>query len=271
MAAGPSTPNPGLRYYYPVPKADPPRTSVDVCVYGGTPGGVAAAVQARAWASGALAVFRRHVGGMTSGGLTAMDTGFAASIGGIPRRVSSATGRPPGRCDGSAELGFRPSQAERLSSRHAGGGRGAVYFEHRLDRVTKEGNRITRSPSRTATGSRQGVRRCDLRGRSAGQGGRVAICRPRGQRDLRRNRQRIPCSPVSHQFRFPVDPYRVAANPAAACYRESLRGRSRRPGKGDKKVQAYNFRMWACKAAQGIPWPKPAATTATTTPCCCAT
>ena len=63
-ADGPSTPNPGLKHYYPVPSADPPRTlKVDVCVYGGTPGGVAAAVQARRMGKTvALAVFRRHDG-----------------------------------------------------------------------------------------------------------------------------------------------------------------------------------------------------------------
>ena len=66
--------NPGLHYYYPVPPANPPQTiKVDVCVYGGTPGGVAAAVQTRRLGkTSALAVFRRNVGGLTAAGLTAM-------------------------------------------------------------------------------------------------------------------------------------------------------------------------------------------------------
>src|ERR1700694_186331 len=88
-ADGPSPPNPGLKYYYPVPAAAPPRTlKVDVCVYGGTPGGVAAAVQARRMGkTTALAVFRRHVGGLTSAGLTAVDFGQAESIGGMAAGV----------------------------------------------------------------------------------------------------------------------------------------------------------------------------------------
>src|SRR5687768_15453434 len=82
--AAPTTPNPGLHYYYPVPAAKPPQTlRVDVCVYGGTPGGVGAAVQARRMGkTTALAVFRRHVGGLTAAGLTAVDLGKADSIGG---------------------------------------------------------------------------------------------------------------------------------------------------------------------------------------------
>src|SRR6185369_10427206 len=46
----------------------------DVCVYGGTAGGVAAAVQAaRMGKTVVLLEFGRHLGGMTSGGLGATD------------------------------------------------------------------------------------------------------------------------------------------------------------------------------------------------------
>ena len=63
----PTTPNPGLKYYYPVPKAENPvEGNYDVVVYGGTPAGVGAAVQAkRMGKSAALYVFRSNVGGMT--------------------------------------------------------------------------------------------------------------------------------------------------------------------------------------------------------------
>src|SRR5690606_29938762 len=81
----PSTPTPRLHHYYPVPKLENPETiKVDVCVYGGTPGGVGAAIQAeRMGKSAVLAAFRRHVGGLTSAGLTAVDLGKKDSIGGI--------------------------------------------------------------------------------------------------------------------------------------------------------------------------------------------
>ena len=48
----------------------------DVAVYGGTPAGVTAAIQAaRAGKKAVLLSFNQHVGGMTSGGLTATDLG----------------------------------------------------------------------------------------------------------------------------------------------------------------------------------------------------
>jgi len=58
----------------------------DICVYGGTSGGVAAAVQAaRMGKSVILLEPGRHLGGMTSGGLSAVDIGDPRSVGGIAR------------------------------------------------------------------------------------------------------------------------------------------------------------------------------------------
>src|SRR5262245_19979662 len=58
----------------------------DVAVYGGTAGGVVAAVQAaRMGKSAVLLEFGRHLGGMTSGGLGATDIGNKGAIGGVAR------------------------------------------------------------------------------------------------------------------------------------------------------------------------------------------
>ncbi|NQV26672.1 MAG: FAD-dependent oxidoreductase [Rhodopirellula sp.] len=58
----------------------------DVCVYGGTSGGVAAAVQAARMGKRVVLVEPgRHLGGMTSGGLSAVDIGDPRSVGGIAR------------------------------------------------------------------------------------------------------------------------------------------------------------------------------------------
>jgi hypothetical protein len=58
----------------------------DVCVYGATSGGVAAAVQAARMGKRVVLIEPgRHVGGMTSGGLSAVDIGDPRTIGGITR------------------------------------------------------------------------------------------------------------------------------------------------------------------------------------------
>jgi NADPH-dependent 2,4-dienoyl-CoA reductase/sulfur reductase-like enzyme len=80
--------------------ADAPRTiDADVCVYGGTSGGVMAAVQAaRMGKQAVIAEPGRHLGGMTAGGLSAVDIGDPRSVGGIARecftRLVGSYGRP---------------------------------------------------------------------------------------------------------------------------------------------------------------------------------
>src|SRR5215211_1268537 len=59
---------------------------VDVCIYGGTSGGIAAAIQvARMNKRAVLLEFDGHIGGLTTGGLGATDIGNKAAIGGIAR------------------------------------------------------------------------------------------------------------------------------------------------------------------------------------------
>src|SRR5690242_11332462 len=56
----------------------------DICVHGGTAGGVVAAVEAaRLGKQTVLLEFGSHLGGMTSGGLGQTDIGNKAAIGGI--------------------------------------------------------------------------------------------------------------------------------------------------------------------------------------------
>src|SRR6187455_3801543 len=58
----------------------------DVCIYGGTSGGVIAAVQAsRMGKRAVIAEPGRHLGGMTAGGLSAVDIGDPRTVGGIAR------------------------------------------------------------------------------------------------------------------------------------------------------------------------------------------
>jgi hypothetical protein len=252
---------PGLHYYYPVPAANPAQTlKVDVCVYGGTPGGVAAAVQARRMGkTAALAVFRRHVGGMTAGGLTAMDLGNGASIGGLGQEFikSARQAKEEAKNNPSPELGFRPSQAEEIFRAMLKKEDVPVFFEHRLKTVEKDGNRITALVFEN--GNRIEARMFvdatyegDLFARAGvkyfiGREGNAAYGETLNGFVIAK----------THQFRFPVDPYRTAGDPQSGLLPGITAGPLAATGTGDKRVQGYNFRMWAVKADAGLPWPKP--------------
>src|SRR4051812_26966436 len=62
----------------------------EVCIYGGTCGGIAAAIQSsRMGNKVVLAEFSPHLGGLTTGGLGATDIGNKGAIGGISREFYS--------------------------------------------------------------------------------------------------------------------------------------------------------------------------------------
>jgi NADPH-dependent 2,4-dienoyl-CoA reductase/sulfur reductase-like enzyme len=128
----------------------------DVCIYGGTSGGVAAAVQAARMGKRAILVEPgKHLGGMTSGGLSAVDIGDPRSIGGIAREYFTALAARFGRTlawdrdfekkSGPATGGafsIEPHAAEQLFDemvREAGVG---VHLDQPLAKVEKHGSRI---------------------------------------------------------------------------------------------------------------------------------
>ena len=250
-STAPTTPNPGLRHYYPVPAIASAETlRVDVCVYGGTPGGVGAAIQARRMGkTAALAVFRRHVGGMTAAGLTAVDLGKKESIGGLAEEFLNRMGK---------WSGFRAADAEKTFRAMLDDAGAVVRYEHRLASVEKDGSRIRAlvfengariEAAMFIDASYEG----DLLARAGvryhvGREGNAAY----GEKF---NGYFIA---DKHQFRFPVDPYRTPGDPTSGL----LPGISSEPprvrGTGDTLVQAYNFRMWLTNAAEGRPYPKPA-------------
>ncbi len=129
----------------------------DLCVYGGTSGGVAAAVQgARMGKKVVIAEPGRHLGGMTSGGLSAVDIGDPRSVGGIAREYFTklaATvgvtlawdkvfkGEGGGPATGGA-YAIEPHKAEEVFTNMAHEAGVKVHFKARLGSVKKEGARI---------------------------------------------------------------------------------------------------------------------------------
>ncbi len=251
FAAGPETPSPGLRYYYPVPPANPPQViEADICVYGGTPGGVSAAVQsARMGKKAVLVVMRRHVGGMTSGGLTATDIGKRGAIGGFANEVYARIGQTSG---------FKPSKAEEVFVGLLKEAGVTIYYEHRLKDVVKEGTRIQSIRLENGNTVRAKVfidatYEGDLMAAAGvsfhvGREGNATYGEAINGVQFRK----------THNFAVPIDPYREPGNPASGLLPTISAEPPGKAGEGDKKVQAYNFRMWLASAADRTPFPKPA-------------
>jgi len=275
FADGPTSPNPGLKYYYPVPPVNPPQTlKVDVCVYGGTPGGVAAAVQARRMGKTAvLAVFRRHVGGLTSAGLTAVDFGKANSIGGIAEEFLSTVGNSRAGATeatpaapatetptvaGKRWSSFSSAQAEAKFRQMLADAGVTVLYEHRLSDVAKIGAHLTalKFENGNAVEAKMFIDATYEGDLFAKAGVSYSV----GRESNSEYGETVNGFNISktHQFRFDVDPYRMPGDPKSGLLPGVWPDPLPEKGTGDHKIQAYNFRMWAVKAADGHPWPKPA-------------
>jgi hypothetical protein len=242
-------------YYRPTQAGTSSVRECEVAVYGGTPAGVAAAIQAARMGHKTLLLsFDRHVGGMTSGGLTATDVGKKESIGGLALEFYTRIGRLSG---------FSPAAAESLyltMLREAGV---AMLFERHLDSVEMRDNRLVSATLESgetiqATVFIDATYEGDLMA-AAKVSYRVGR-EPRSAFDesLAGQWQQVSWKDVYQFCRLPISPYVVADDPSSGLLPEISPEKPGSPGEGDYRVQAYNFRMYLSNKEGRVPFPKPA-------------
>ncbi len=125
----------------------------DVCVYGATSGGVIAALQAdRMGKSVVLLEPYQHVGGMTTGGLSALDVGNPATIGGLTREYFKNLAARYGRdlkfdnyfAHTGGDFVIEPSGAEELFMEMLAASDVDLRFDQKIVGVEKEGSAVIR-------------------------------------------------------------------------------------------------------------------------------
>ncbi len=241
-------------YYWPVPAVPPAVIKADVAIYGGTPAGVAAAIEAsRLGRKTILLSFNRHVGGLTSGGLTATDLGKPDSIGGLAREFYQRLG---------VTKNFRPSEAEALfvTLLHDAGVQ--VLFERRLESVQMQGTRITSARMENNETVAAAVfidtsYEGDLLA-AAGVSYRVGR-EPSATYGENLNGVQFFLNDTRNNFVVPLDPFRRPGDPSSGLLPEiATEAGHGNTGDGDARVQAYNFRMFLSDAPNRVPFPKPA-------------
>lgn len=259
----------------------------DLCVYGGTAAGVAAAVQAaRLGKSVVLAESSRHLGGLTSGGLGATDIGNKAAIGGLARefyqRVAQHYRQPEawhaetpeayfaqrGSRSGREEMlkadgtmwTFEPHVAKNILTAMLEEARVPVYFEARLAKVKKRRGRLTKLVMDNGRIYRakmfiDATYEGDLMARA---GVRFTVGRE-ANAHYHETLNAVRAVTPQHQFIVPVDPYRIPGDPASGLLPFIQAGDGGQPGAGDRAVQAYNFRLcYTRNPTNRLPHIKPA-------------
>ncbi len=214
----------------------------DICVFGGTSGGVIAAVQARKMGRTAVITeYGRHLGGLTAGGLTYTDIGNKAAIGGLSRDFYRALGKHYGREEAWT---FAPSVAEREFQRLVKDHGVPVHFGQRLASVTKNGARITEIVMEDGN-----VFRAKMFIDASYEGDLMARAGVSYHVGREANSvygetlNGIRAETPKHQFLVPVDPYVKPGDPASGLLPFVQSTAFGRAGDGDGAVQAYNFRL----------------------------
>jgi FAD-dependent oxidoreductase family protein/alpha-galactosidase-like protein len=244
-----------LRYYYPVPRGPRRTIETDICVYGGTSAGIAAAVQARRLGrSVAVAAFGRNLGGLSASGLGATDTGRIEAIGGLAREFYRRVGARYGVAE---SFRFEPHVAAEVFDEWIAEHELDVHREQRLSGVRMDGGRIVEIRMESGTRFRAGMFiDAGYEGDLLGAAGVSWIAGRESNATYGETLNGVQFR-SGHQFRVPVDPYVVPGDPASGLLQGIAADPPGTTGEGDHRIQAYNFRVCLTRAADRLPFPKP--------------
>ncbi len=260
--------------------AEPAR---DIVIYGGTSGGIVAAIQARKMGKTVVVIEpTRHLGGLTSGGLGATDIGNKGAIGGLAREFYRRIGRHYARPEA-----WRQERMEQYQSRRKVPGEEEMWtFEpHVAERVYRdwiaetgvevvEGERLDRAGGGVRLDGHRIVALRTVSGREfpgkvfidAGYEGDLMAAAGVAYHVGREanavygetlNGIQV-ARATKHQFTHDVDPFIVPGNPQSGLVPLVDPGPAGTDGAGDARVQASCFRMCTTDAPDNRrPWPKP--------------
>ncbi len=274
-----------------IPALAQPREA-DIVIYGCTPAAVTAAVQARRMNKTVVMVCpEKHLGGLTAGGLGWTDTGNKDVIGGLSRefyrRVYQHYQKPEAwRWQKREEYGnrgqgteaidqglrtmwiFEPHVAERIFE--------DFVAEHRIP-VVRDAWLDRRRGARMRGGRIVSIRMLDgrtFRGKMfldatyegdlmAAAGVDYHVGRE-SQQTYGEKWAGVQTGVLHHRHHFgvlpvPISPYRIPGDPKSGVLRRISTEPPGEYGSGDRKVQAYCFRMCLTRVPENrVPFPKPA-------------
>ena len=228
----------------------------DVVVYGGTAGGVITAISAaREGASVVLLEPGKHLGGMVTGGLSRTDHGEQGTIGGYSLEFFKRIGRHYGQ-----EVVWYPEPhlAEKILNDWVKEAGVKVRFSHRLKErngVRKTGARISEITMENGAAFQAKIFvDTSYEGDLMAQAGATHTIGRESTAKYGESLAGVRSKDKNHQFDFPVDAYDDQKRLLPEIQNEP-RGEL---GTGDRKVQAYNFRMILSKdPSNRLPYPKP--------------
>jgi ribulose 1,5-bisphosphate synthetase/thiazole synthase len=243
-------------YYYP---ATAQKTlSYDVCVYGATSGGVIAAYTASMHGKTVVIVEPgKHIGGLSSGGLGFTDIGNKYAVTGLGLDFYRRTGLHYGKFESWI---FEPHVASKVFSWYISKGKIPVMLETSLLSVVKTNGiikEIVVGNKTTTTIAAKVFIDCSYEGDlMAG----AAVSYTTGREGNEVYKETFNGTQVHRGNQFPdsVSPYRIPGDASSGLLWGISNEKLPAIGSGDKKIQAYNFRICLSNdPANSIPITRP--------------
>ncbi len=222
---------------------------VDICVYGGTSSGVIAACTAARMNKTVLLIEPgKRLGGLSSGGLGFTDIGNKSIVTGLARDFYRQVGKHYGKFE---QWVFEPGVAEAVFKQYVKRSDVKVLFQKRIikarmaDRTIRQ--IVLEDSENPASGLHVTIRAkmfidCSYEGDLMAKAG---ISYTYGREANAQYNETINGVQLKNKHQFPdgIDPYKIPGKPESGL----LWGISNEPllpeGTGDKKIQAYNFRI----------------------------
>jgi hypothetical protein len=230
-----------------------PVFSVDICVYGGSASGVITAYTAAKMGKSVILIEpSKHLGGLTTGGLGHTDIGNKFAVTGLARDFYRRIGKHYGKFE---QWIFEPHVAKNVLLSYIREAKINIVYQTRLVSVQKENSYITSillendanpSPATNQTVEAKMFIDCTYEGDLMAKAGVSYTVGREANSQYGETYNGVQLL-NKHQFPDGIDPYKVKGKPESGL----LWGISAEPtqpnGTGDKKVQAYNFRMCLSK------------------------
>ncbi|MGF7073275.1 FAD-dependent oxidoreductase [Mucilaginibacter sp. 3215] len=238
--------------------------TADVCVYGGTSAGVIAAYTAKKMGKTVMLIEPgKHLGGMSSGGLGYTDIGNKYVVTGLARDFYRRIGTHYGKFE---QWIFEPKVAESIFNDYVKRAGFPVLFRNRLIKVKKEENQlkeiIVEDSYKPSTATNKTIRAkvfidCTYEGDLMARSG---VSYTVGREANSQYDETINGVELldKHQFPDNIDPYKVPGDAKSGLLWGISNEVLQVNGAGDKKVQAYNFRITLTNVPENrIPISKP--------------
>ena len=225
------------------------KISVDICIYGATSGGVMAAYTAARLGKKVLLVTpESHLGGVSSGGLGNTDIGNKAAITGLARDFYKRIGQHYGKPE---QWIFEPHVAENIFNNYISEAGIPVLFQQSIQRVYKKGQAIQEIQTlgiETGTEHKEYIIHakefidCSYEGDLMAKAGVSYTVGRESNQQYHETYNGIQLLD-KHQFPNGIDPYISEGKVETGLLWGISTGELNNRGSGDKKIQAYNFRL----------------------------